>query len=568
MNGKIPDSAKPTKRKAKNDFLVSKSQATSSKPSQGPKLSNGSNKSVGVVNEEFQVDQGRAVNQVTRVTDGTSSDKADKLKEIHIRLKTFDSTLLPDRASVTNGSLPLEGHSKGKKSDHNRSKHNRTSTPNTRRSKTTGFNDQSVKRSTQTKSTLSSKSNSRKKVSDKESKSRPKIVSKSQSNAEKVHQVEKILRKKCSDGKTLYFVKWKGYPSRFNSWVDKEDFTSDKIVEKFERESSLLESTKRSPRVLRKRKACQSPMESSTQSTDIKSKSCVKRAKPSSNQSTECSYRVGKIMEKKVPNGPSVFIVQWETDGSGQSSWSQEESFTALEMIKELESQSEAGAFKIEASQNSKSSERHEQRMINKDKKALSSHPTSSISKPKPKMPSTNVATQSKPSLDTTTESHEELPEDEESYAVEKIVDRKTIDGTVHYLIKWKNYDASENSWIPEESIDCPDMVKKFNKKIRGNRKSPAESPIYSVEKILGKRIVKGCPEYLVKWTGYDFLSNSWVPLKDFDSDLPIVEFEERERKKLQISNASKRNSSSSFNGSISSSQSSSKGLNGKKQGF
>ncbi|XP_071944511.1 uncharacterized protein [Antedon mediterranea] len=33
------------------------------------------------------------------------------------------------------------------------------------------------------------------------------------------YRVEKILRTKKRNGKTEYFVKWLGYPAKFNSWV-------------------------------------------------------------------------------------------------------------------------------------------------------------------------------------------------------------------------------------------------------------------------------------------------------------------------------------------------------------
>jgi hypothetical protein len=35
-----------------------------------------------------------------------------------------------------------------------------------------------------------------------------------------VYDVEKILKTRKRRGKTEYFVKWKGYPDKFNSWID------------------------------------------------------------------------------------------------------------------------------------------------------------------------------------------------------------------------------------------------------------------------------------------------------------------------------------------------------------
>ena len=36
---------------------------------------------------------------------------------------------------------------------------------------------------------------------------------------------------------------------------------------------------------------------------------------------------------------------------------------------------------------------------------------------------------------------------------VEKIVDQKIINKEIHYLVKWENYDANENTWEPEINL-------------------------------------------------------------------------------------------------------------------
>ena len=44
-------------------------------------------------------------------------------------------------------------------------------------------------------------------------------------NEPSTYRIEKILRKKKNrvDGSTLYYVKWKGYPNKFNSFVTEND---------------------------------------------------------------------------------------------------------------------------------------------------------------------------------------------------------------------------------------------------------------------------------------------------------------------------------------------------------
>ena len=60
-----------------------------------------------------------------------------------------------------------------------------------------------------------------------------------------------------------------------------------------------------------------------------------------------------------------------------------------------------------------------------------------------------------------------ELLEDDEEYSVEKIVDKKcdALNGKVQYLIKWKGYANSENTWEPIENLYCTDLIEKFEKK-------------------------------------------------------------------------------------------------------
>jgi len=57
--------------------------------------------------------------------------------------------------------------------------------------------------------------------------------------------------------------------------------------------------------------------------------------------------------------------------------------------------------------------------------------------------------------------------EPEEEYTVEKILDKRIRGGKTEYLIKWEGYPDSENTWEPEDNLDCPDLISAFEEKTK-----------------------------------------------------------------------------------------------------
>ncbi|CDW55492.1 Heterochromatin protein 1 [Trichuris trichiura] len=66
------------------------------------------------------------------------------------------------------------------------------------------------------------------------------------------------------------------------------------------------------------------------------------------------------------------------------------------------------------------------------------------------------------------------LPECE--YVVERIVDKRLVDGKTQYLLKWQGYPDDENSWEPEENLDCKDLIMDFE----ANFAAKASEPVVS----------------------------------------------------------------------------------------
>lgn len=147
---------------------------------------------------------------------------------------------------------------------------------------------------------------------------------------------------------------------------------------------------------------------------------------------------------------------------------------------------------------------------------------------------------------------------EEEEYSVEKVLDRRIRNGRVEYLLKWKGYSDEDNTWEPEENLDCPDLISEFeenrkkkeaSKKEEKKRKSttaPAEEKKTTKkkhveednkprgfdrglepEKIIGATDSSGELMFLMKWKGTD--EADLVPARQANTRCPqiVIQFYE-----------------------------------------
>ncbi|TWW65317.1 Chromobox protein -like protein 3 HECH Heterochromatin protein 1 -like protein gamma [Takifugu flavidus] len=137
-----------------------------------------------------------------------------------------------------------------------------------------------------------------------------------------------------------------------------------------------------------------------------------------------------------------------------------------------------------------------------------------------------------------------ETTEQPEEFVVEKILDQRLVNGKVEFYLKWKGFTDADNTWEPEENLDCPDLISAFleaqkniKEKTAPKRKSTdepeteakkkdAEKPRgfarnLEPERIIGATDSSGELMFLMKWKGSD--EADLVPAREANVRCPQI---------------------------------------------
>jgi hypothetical protein len=64
----------------------------------------------------------------------------------------------------------------------------------------------------------------------------------------------------------------------------------------------------------------------------------------------------------------------------------------------------------------------------------------------------------------------------EQEYEVEQILNDKRVSGKPYYLVKWKGYNTSENTWEPIENLtNCAALIRQYSRTQKAN--DPSHQP-------------------------------------------------------------------------------------------
>ncbi|XP_042870415.1 M-phase phosphoprotein 8-like isoform X3 [Penaeus japonicus] len=118
--------------------------------------------------------------------------------------------------------------------------------------------------------------------------------------------------------------------------------------------------------------------------------------------------------------------------------------------------------------------------------------------------------------------------EEPEEFEVEAIMGLREVKGRTEYKVRWKGWSAKYDSWLSEEELNCPDLLKRFLSTLEKLEKQED----WQVEKILDSKDKKGKIEYLIQWKGWGPKYNTWEPEENLSGCQQILErFKESQQK-------------------------------------
>lgn len=220
------------------------------------------------------------------------------------------------------------------------------------------------------------------------------------------YEVEEIVGHKVERKKNVFLIRWKGYGADADTWEKEDVLSCPEIVAKYKKEH-------------------EGELTAATAAPNKKATKAEKALK---------EYEVQRIVDTKKVKGEVYYLIRWKNSRPSSDSWERESQLSCSELI---------AKFKEQQSKRVVSPKREAKRHANYSDDVVEESEDEII--PHKKQRGIKPA--------------KEVRED---YEVEKIVDQKTEKGQKWFLVKWKDYPSSQNTWQLKSTLACPELLKKF----------------------------------------------------------------------------------------------------------
>ncbi|CAK9797973.1 Chromobox protein homolog 5 [Anthophora quadrimaculata] len=170
-------------------------------------------------------------------------------------------------------------------------------------------------------------------------------------------------------------------------------------------------------------------------------------------ENNDKDYEVEKIVGQRTIKGRRQFLVRWKGYGETSDTWEQEKDLNCPQLIEEFLDEL------TESEEDGKTKKSESTPKLGKNK-------VTKMEK-KPRKTKNNMKKETENGKQIASDEEKNDKDDQKEFEVEKIIEvHFKKNKTRQFLIRWKGFTSADDSWEPEENLNCPDLIEKFMRKV------------------------------------------------------------------------------------------------------